>query len=105
MSPNGVRDIAFCKSRGVYASLNRPPLSQVTDSIVSDPYACSRELVTSQHLLADRVTEVVREDVRGLDAEIGQQRLVHVGVVTNGVLVGDGLVGEPHPDHVGRDHA
>ena len=38
------------------------------------------------------------------DAEMGQQRLVHVGVVVHRVLVGDGLVGEAHPEHVGRDH-
>ena len=39
-----------------------------------------------------------------LDAEMGHQRLVHVGVVVHRVLVVDGLVGEPHAEHVGRDH-
>ena len=28
MSPNGVRDSAFCNSRGVYVSLNIPPLAR-----------------------------------------------------------------------------
>ena len=37
MSPNGVRDISFWMARGVYASLNMPPLSQVIDSMPSAP--------------------------------------------------------------------
>ena len=63
------------------------------------------ELVAGQHLLADRVAEVVSQDVRGLDTKLREQCLVHVGVVSDGVLIGDGLVGEPHPEHVGGDHS
>jgi hypothetical protein len=61
-------------------------------------------LMARQHLLADRVTEVMGENVRGSEAEVRQQCLVHVGVVMHRVLVFCGLVGEPHSEHVGCDH-
>ena len=57
-----------------------------------------------QQFLANRVAEIVGQNVRGLDTEVSQQRLVHIGVVVHRVLVGDGLVGETHAEHVGCDH-
>jgi hypothetical protein len=42
--------------------------------------------------------------MRRADAELRQQRLVHVGVIAHRVFVDDGLVGKPHAEHVRRDH-
>ena len=39
--------------------------------------------MTGQHLLAHRVAEVVGEDVRGSDTEVGEQRFVHVRVIVH----------------------
>jgi len=68
------------------------------------PVRLLREHAAREQLLADRVTDVMRQDMRGLDAQVDQQRFMHVGVVMHRVAVGDGLVGESHAEHVGRDH-
>ena len=61
--------------------MNKPPLSQVIDSMAQLTVRLVARLVAGQQLLTYRVAEIMGQHVGVADPELSEHRLVHVGVV------------------------